>query len=196
MVSGVIECGYCKEKVSRNGYGKHLLSKHHQEQFLKENKEEIDECLFKLPSKTPKTTINNPAYFKVNSEQCRLCFSCKRFYLDKDSDTTLGRMDAQEHFEKSPNCKTNYLASLKKFTVVKKKPVDNKALEALQKEVAYWKKEAKYLKDALDTNEEDYDRLAKRSQMLEKIIGNATTDDELDIRLEYIKKKFKLPLYE
>ena len=196
MVSGVIECGYCKKKVSRNCYGKHLLSKGHQEQFLKENRGIIEECFIHPHKKTPMTTIDRPAIFTINKESCSICFTCKKYYSDKDYGASYGRLEATDHFTKSPDCKANYIASLKKFTVVKKLPVGNKTVEALEKELRYWKNEASKLKMEIECNEEENDRLAKRSEILEKIIGNAMTDDELDIRFQYIKSKFKLPLYE
>lgn len=193
MVSGVIECGYCKKKVTRNGYGKHLLSKGHQKEFLKENKEEINDCFIHPQKKTPMTTIDRPADFKVNKEHCKICFSCKRFYMEKDCDSSYGRLESTDHFNKHPNCKANYLAELKKFTIIKKVTVNN---EALEKELLYWKKEAKQLKDALECNEEEQELKDRRSEMLEVIMGNAMTRDELEIRYDYIKKNFTLPLYQ
>ena len=190
MVSGIIQCGYCKEKVTRNCYGKHLLSKRHQEQFLKENKRVIEECFIHPHKKTPMTTINRPAIFTINKESCSICFTCKKYYSDKDYGASYGRLEASDHFTKSPDCKANYLASLKKFTVVKKAPVNTKG--------AVNTKEVEELKERIAELEVDVEESSKDNEIYYKLLSQMLGTGELGAMIERVqefKEKGLLPFY-
>ena len=185
MTNGTIKCGYCKESVSRNGYGKHILSKKHGEQFVKENLKTLKE-------------IKNNNYLSachINETLCSICFVCKKFYIDKDTESEVQRSDCMDHFIKHPDCKTKYLEAVKKVLVVKppkEVKASNEEIEKLQKEIKRLKKEV----EMLQPDEEENERLLRRSQMLEVIMGNAMDDEELEMRFQYIKNNFSLPLYE
>jgi CHAD domain-containing protein len=185
MTNGTIKCGYCKESVSRNGYGKHILSKKHSEQFLKENEKVL---------KSVKGNKYLSACY-VNETVCSICFVCKKFYIDKDTDSEVQRSDCLEHFVKHPDCKAKYLEAVKKVLIVKlpkKDAVSNEEVEKLQKEIKRLKKEV----EMLQPDEEENERMERRSQMLEEILGNATDSAELESRFSYIKNNFSLPLFE
>jgi hypothetical protein len=181
MTNGFIQCVYCKKKVTRNCYGKHLLSRLHREQVVKENKEDF--CRLIL-SKSPLTILPNCL---IKETPCSLCLCCKKYYIDSDSTSENQRLDAFNHFQKSPDCKANYIQAVKDTLNPKQqKPV---------KEMLFWKKKAKELQEEIDGGEDERALLEKRSELLEELIGSALNDDELESRFEFIRKNFSLPLY-
>lgn len=195
MVNHLIECGYCKEKVARTNYGKHLLSKRHKEEFVKENQKEIHLALHREFTTEPRTTAENVAYFKVNKQQCRLCFTCKRHYFDKIT-TGTGREEVMGHFDKYPACKEKYLDELKRFVAKKKPAVNSDELEKKDREIRYWKQEATLAKGALEDVSEQADWLNKCAEIVLAILGDAGGNiDDLDARFEAIKSQYSLPLY-
>ena len=190
MVNGIVKCGYCKEKVSRNCYGKHLLSKRHREAFLKENRKVIDECFYDSRDKKEITNITVLPIFNVDKESCCICFCCKRFYYNKESEMTLGRLDAHEHLRKNPNCKANYLAELKKFTIPKKQPVNSIAPVNT--------KEVDELKARIIELEEEAEESAENNMiyfnMLKKMLGTGEVKAMIE-RFEEVQNDGLLPFY-
>jgi hypothetical protein len=71
----------------------------------------------------------------------------------------------------------------------------NPKKQKMEKEMAYWKKQADNLQEQIDNTEEEQERLGRRSMFLEELIGNALTKDEENVRMEFIRKNFILPLF-
>ena len=187
MPSLPIKCGYCKKGTSAHNYGKHLLSKGHLQEFIAENKFQLQQI-----AKSARTTAIQK--FFINENPACICIVCKTYYIDNDT-LTETQSSADKHFEKYPACKEGTINAVKALLEIKKSKASNGEIEKLQKEIKRLKYENDGLQCMVDEGEEISDRVSKYGKWLISILGNGD-DRHLEDRFEYFKDKgvFPLPL--
>ena len=180
MPSGTIACGYCKEKVSRNGYGKHILSSKHKQEFLKENEKLISS--WKQVKSLPSVNIKDVC--------CCICIVCKTFYVDKDTTSENPRYDSYNHFEKHPDCKKNFMETLKKLLQVKPPKASTEEVEKLKKQV-------KTLQSTISMLETNQEEMEKENTLMTKMLSKLFPGfylDEMESKIQDMESKSLLPL--
>jgi hypothetical protein len=164
-------CAYCKKEVSRNGYGKHLLSKTHLRQFKEENEKA-------LRSKMNRNLSLSANPVKIKGETNYLCLCCKKFYSGSVNSKGL-----LSHFKDNKLCKDAHWEFADKL---------------LGEFTGSNSKETENLKKRIVELEEDGEEASENNMryftMLKEMLGTYEIN-EMESRFNEFKEQGILPLY-
>jgi len=171
-MSDNVSCGYCKKELSRKGYGCHLLSKTHIQQFKEENSKA-------LACKMNRNLSLSANPIKIKGEVNYLCFCCKKFY--SGSVNSKGLLN---HFKDNKLCKEGYWNFVDKLLGEFTPPVNSKETEGLKKRIIELEEEA----------EESSENNMRYYKMLKEMLGTYEID-EMEFRFNQLKEQGIMPFY-
>jgi len=187
MPNAKVECLLCREKISENRVGSHLMSSSHRDELLSsDNRKVLSYRLDRLEVGKYFDGKNELPTLKVKGTKLHLCVVCKKCYFAEG-------VNCKNHYKNNPACAEGTKDALKQLLLptleVKKVGGDGKELLKAKEEIEALKRQLKETKTD-EALEEDYNELSKETKGLRELVYKLSGFNERFFANEKFKERF------